>query len=104
MHWFYYYIKKVYTLNDLKGFRELTKNNPDMIFNYNMKSLAPTLLINCLRNDALNLLSKALIDITTLSKDQLDIYNEIASGILQEIFRTYKNQKISNSLNLNLQK
>ena len=94
LHWWHYYGRYIYTLDELKKFEEIIKKyGADRVFDVVVASYicgdgSPTVMLASIRDDAVDELFKSLPDISQMTDDEKAKYNTIRENLLQVISQT----------------
>lgn len=92
LHWWHYYGKSIYTLEELEKFESLINNNIEQVLeiaiaNY-MFGEGPTPLLMAIRKNLVSKMLEVLPNITELSEEAKAQYTEVKTAFINEIIAT----------------
>ena len=96
-HWFIYYGKVLFTLEELDVVQALIKKNPDRIFDYIMTGyivgddISPTVLLSAIENGNVKTFLDTIPHKKNLNKKTQESYDHVLNYLLSKFVESYNN-------------
>lgn len=102
LHWFHYYGKSPYTLDELEKFKKVIDKYSEKIFEFifacNIAEIDPNVcMISAIRKDIVDLLFDSLPNTNNFSDEDKKMHDKIIKSIKDEIISSYQNPEPNNT-------